>query len=349
MDGVPCRVAEEEARALARDAFLRAGLPPRAAEATAGQLVLAEMMGITTHGLNRVKTYIDRLARGVADPAALPVVERPAPALLRVDGRNALGTVVMVEALSAAMEAARATGIAAAFCRHSTHFGAAAPYCHLACEAGFAAIVLSNATPVIPPAGGREARLGNNPIAVALPDPGGAHVIFDAALSVSSRSAIRRARDEGRPIPPHWATDRHGAPTTDAQAALSGLLLPIGGTKGAGLALSVDLLAGVLSGAGFLDRIPDLEATPGARQDLGHVLILIDADRLLPAAERGPRLDAFRRSLCTSAPLDPAAPVRLPSDRARAQMARAKRDGLPLPAALLAELRQLAAAPREGD
>ena len=168
-------------------------------------------------------------------------------------------------------------------------------------------------------------------------------------VSVSSRSAIRRARDEGKPIPPDWATDREGRPTTDAQAALSGLLLPIGGAKGAGLSLSMDLLAGLLAGAAFLDAIPDLEATPGARQDLGHMLILIDADRLMPEPERAARLDAFRHRLCSSAPSEPDTPVRLPFDRARAQLESARRDGVPLPQALLEALRSAALQTGGGD
>jgi LDH2 family malate/lactate/ureidoglycolate dehydrogenase len=140
----------------------------------AEMITMAEMMGIATHGLARVENYVDRLRAGGMNPKAEPQITAPAPALLKVDGYNGLGAAVALRAMQAAMNAARKTGIAAAFCRRSTHLGALAPLLWIAASDGFAAIITTNTAPMIAPAGGRTAVLGNAPLGFALIcSPGG--------------------------------------------------------------------------------------------------------------------------------------------------------------------------------
>ena len=182
-------------------------------------------------------------------------------------------------------EGARNAGIGAAFARHSNHFGPVMPYLFQATEQGFAAIIASNATTTIAPSGGREARVGNNPLGIGVPAPGGDPVLLDMAMSVVARAKIRQAAKAGESIPATWATDREGAPTTDPAAALDGFLLPIGGYKGYGLSLMVDLFAGLLSGAAYLDHVSSWSVDPERPQDLGHVFILIDTARLMGSGD----------------------------------------------------------------
>ena len=337
------RLSETEARALVARAFFTAGVhAPDLAQDAAHALVLAEMMGITSHGIGRVASYLDRLAAGGMCASAIPQITAPAPALRMIDGQSGLGAGVALQALRATMAAARDMGLAGGFLRNGTHLGALAPLLWIAAEAGFACIITSNTAPLLAPPGGRAARVGNSPLGLAIPDAGGAHVMLDMALSVAARSRVRQAAEQGAPIPETWATDAQGHPTTDARAAMGGLMQAIGGPKGAALAVTLDLMASGLSGAAMLSEIPDTHKTPAARPGLGQMFVLIDAARLVTPGELSARLgDAAAIHVATPAvPNGP--PPRLPGARALAALKQAQADGIEVSPALLDELTRLA-------
>jgi LDH2 family malate/lactate/ureidoglycolate dehydrogenase len=246
-------------------------------------------------------------------------------------------------ALTEAMEMARDAGIGAVFVRHSNHFGPIAPYALIAAEAGFASFIASNASTTIAPTGGGEAKLGNNPLGFGFPNPSGDPVILDMAMSVVARGKIRDAETAGQPIPEGWGTDAEGRPTTDATAALKGFLLPMGGYKGYGLSLCVDLMTGMLANAAYLTHVKSWSSEPDAAQNLGHSFILIDTSRLMPAAALGERMQDFGTILHETRPSDPAVPVQLPGERELKKLCHARETGITLPAAVLADLRDLAA------
>lgn len=327
---------------LTNRALRAAGLSEPDAARVADVLVLADLFGIHTHGVSRIPQYLDRALVGGVDVTAEVTVERVAPALARVDGANGLGPLVGSHALEAALDGARETGIGAAFARGSNHFGPVMPYLFQAAAQGFASIIASNATTTIAPWGGREARLGNNPLGWGVPRPGGDPVLLDIAMSVVARAKIRAAAKAGESIPDTWATDRAGVPTTDPHAALDGFLQPAGGHKGYGLALMVDMFAGLLSGAGYLTRVSSWNDNPDRPQDLGHVFILIDATRLLPADALAGRVDDFTGILHDTPPADPARPVQVPGERELANYHRQRRDGVEVAEDDLRLLRELA-------
>jgi LDH2 family malate/lactate/ureidoglycolate dehydrogenase len=240
------------------------------------------------------------------------------------------------------MDGARAAGIGAAFARGSNHFGPLMPYALLAAEQGFASIIASNATTTIAPWGGKDTRVGNNPIGIGVPNPGGDPVILDMALSVAARAKIRALAERGEPLPEGWAADAEGRPTTDARAALAGFLLPVGGHKGYGLAVMVDMLAGLLSGASYLTHVQAWDKNPGAAQDLGHVFILIDTSKLGSADWLRERMADFAAILHDTPAADPGAPVMLPGEREMASYARSLREGVRVAAADLQKLEELA-------
>jgi LDH2 family malate/lactate/ureidoglycolate dehydrogenase len=287
-----------------------------------------EAMGIRTHGLARLQNYIDRIRAGGVNRDANPQIARLAPALLRVDGQDGLGAAVALRATRAAMEAARACGVGAAFCHRSSHQGAVAPQLYEAAQAGFAAIFATNTSPMIAPAGGRRPVIGNTPLGFAIPDVRGAPVILDMALSVVARSKVRRAAQTGAPIPETWATDAEGHPTTDAAAAMKGMMQAIGGAKGAHLALCLDLMAAGLSGAHMLSDVANANTDPGARADVGHFVVAIDTAFLMPPAALADRLDHARGLLRAAAPPDAPEAVRMPGARAVAALARAEAEGI---------------------
>ena len=307
----------------------------------AEMLVLAEMMGIDTHGLARVEPYSVRLRDGGVNPDALPIISRPAPALLQVDGQNGLGAAVAMRATRAAIDAAREVGVGAAFCRASSHLGALAPQLLHAANAGFAAIFTTNTSPMIAPAGGRRPVVGNAPLGIALPDAHGEPVILDIALSVAARSKVRRAAAKGEPIPATWATDEHGEPTTDAAAAMRGLMQAIGGAKGANLSLCLDLLAGGLSGAAMLSEVPNANVDTKSIANVGHLFLVIDATKLMPPERLADRIDDARDLVRGSASPDADPRPRLPGARALASLAKARAEGVFVDPDLLARLKAL--------
>jgi LDH2 family malate/lactate/ureidoglycolate dehydrogenase len=335
---------ESELLALATQALERGGMRQEDAALTARVLVLADLFGVRTHGISRVPQYLDRVVVGGIDPRADVQVARMAPGLSMVDGRNGIGPLIGMRALEAAMASAREVGIGAAFARGSNHFGPILPYAYLAAEQGFASIIASNATTTIAPWGGKDTRVGNNPMGIGVPNPGGDPIILDIALSVAARAKIRKLLQQGKVMPEGWATDADGKPTTDPKKGLEGFLLPVGGHKGYGLAVMVDLLAGLLSGAAFLTHVQAWDKNPGAAQNLGHVFILIDTSKLATPEVLRERMADFANILRSTPATDPAAPVMAPGDREMASLHRQRREGVVVATTDLQQVRQRAAA-----
>lgn len=336
-------VTETEARALVARAFIAGGVDaPGLAEDGAHALVLTEMMGITTHGMGRVAAYRARLVAGGMNPVARLIVKAPAPALRLIDAQAGLGAGVAVQALRIGMDAARDMGMAGVFIGNATHLGAIAPLLYLAAEAGFVAIITSNTAPMIAPPGGREARLGNAPFGIGLPHAQGRHLMLDMAMSVVARSRLRAALERGEAVPDTWATDADGHPTTDARAAMAGLLQAIGGAKGAALAASLDILAAGLAGAAMLSEIPDTHKTPSAQPNLGQMIMLIDTKRLVAPDALSARLDDAAAIHAQTPAVAGHPPPRLPGARALAALQKTRAEGIAIPPALLDELARLA-------
>jgi ureidoglycolate dehydrogenase (NAD+) len=240
---------------LATDAFRHAGVSAEDARISSRILVEADMMGLGTHGVVRIPSYLERMRLGGVDPQAVVRVDPRGSAMAIAEGNNGLGPVVGGRALAAGLDMVAANGIAYVGCRNSNHFGALAPYALQACEAGSVLIAGTNASTTMVPWGGKEARMGNNPLCIAAPCADGTHFILDMAMSVAARGKIRAAQAAGSSIPQGWAVNQSGLPTTDPAEALAGFLLPVGGYKGAGLSMAVDILSGVISGAGFLTGV----------------------------------------------------------------------------------------------
>ena len=327
---------------LATDAFCGAGVSAEDAGITAGILVDAEILGIGTHGIIRIPQYVDRIRRGGVDARAAVRIERKSPSLAIAEGGNGLGTVVGGRALETARELAAGAGIAWVGCRHSNHLGALAPYALRACDAGFVLVAGTNASTTMIPWGGSARRMGNNPLCVAAPCADGSHFILDMAMSVAARGKIRAARDAGVPIPEGWAVDGSGSPTTDPVEALAGSLLAVGGYKGSGLSLAVDMLSGVLTGARFLSDVSSWSSAPETPSGLGHFFLLIDPERLLGAAAYAAAMARFKGIVVGTPPADGVERVLLPGEREQERRRAALQDGVAVSRDVLAAVRRLA-------
>ncbi|GAA0919268.1 Ldh family oxidoreductase [Pseudonocardia zijingensis] len=325
----------------ARSALTAAGMPYADAEDVARVLVMADLFGIHTHGVQRIPQYLERVRIGGVSISAEMVVEQVAPSIVKVDGANGVGPLVGWRTLTATMEAARTTGVGIGLARHSNHFGPVMPYLYAAAEAGFASMIASNATTTIAPTGGAQAKIGNNPVGWGMPSRGSAPVLLDIALSTAARAKIRAAAREGRPIPDTWATDKNGTPTTDPSSALEGFLLPIGGHKGYGLSVMMDLFAGVLSGAAYLDKVSSWSDNPGEAQNLGHFFLLIDTSMVGEESKLLDDVEDFRRRVLATPATDPHNPVRLPGQHEVELLERQTSEGVEIASEDLAALRAL--------
>lgn len=332
----------EAASRLSIDLFVSLGMSEADAAASVWPLIDAETMGIATHGLIRVPAYAKRLGLGGIDAEGKIAVERRAPSLALVDGGNTTGTAIAARALDAAFEMVAETGIAYVGCRHSNHCGALMPYGLKAVEAGYVFLGGTNASTTMPPWGGAEARIGNNPICVAAPVEGGPHFLLDMAMSVAARGKIRAAEAAGDRIPADWAVDDRGRPTTDPTAALQGFLLPMGGHKGSGLSQAIDILSGALSGAQFLSGISSWLDHPELPSNIGHFFLLLDPGRLVGKEAFSEAMTRFRDIILTTPPADPTRPVMLPGQAEQECRRQAMANGMTLPKELIDEIKDLA-------
>lgn len=340
-------LSEAELTALGVKSFQGLGLTQKDAEDVCRILVLADLFGLSTHGLSRVESYGERLLVKGINPRPNITVERVAPALVKVNGDNGIGPLVGMRSLQAAMDVACEQGVGIALARGSNHFGPVSPYSYIAAEAGFASMIGSNSTTTIAPWGGTDARLGNSPLGFGVPNPngasGGAPFMLDMAMSVVARAKIRNALKRSEVIPETWATDKDGRATTSPAEALDGFLLPIGGHKGYGLALLVDLFAGLLSGAAYLTHVKSWVDAPQEPQNLGHFFILIDTKVLGSAQWLASRMTDFAAILHGSPAADASKPVLVPGEIELGLMARQRQHGIKIDTELLALLRQHAA------
>jgi LDH2 family malate/lactate/ureidoglycolate dehydrogenase len=320
------RYAWEPLVEFASTAFARAGMGADDARLTATSLVMADLRGVTTHGLVRLPVYVRNLRDGTADPGAQPEVLRESGGTALVDGQNAMGQVVSARAMELAIAKARQVGVGAVTVRNSNHFGTCAHWALMAAEQGMIGIASTNGSAAMAPTGGLEMLVGNNPLAIAAPSDEPYPVVLDMALTVVARGRIRLAQMNGEAIPLGWGLDKQGQPTTDPAAALTGSLLPVGGYKGYGLAVMVDLLTAVLSGAALSPELENMGFTLNQSDEklvkgplepgvgTGHFFLALDVQQLMPLAEFKRRASAYAAMLHAAPRADGVERIYLPGE-----------------------------------
>ena len=260
-------------------------------------LVRAEMRGINTHGVNFLKLLADRVeSRMVYLPTDLKVIENDGSTAL-IDGGNGLGQVAAHRGMQICIQKAREFGMGSVLIRNTNHIGILAFYTHMAVEEKMIGIAMCNAAPSVSPWGGAEAFFGTNPMSIAI--PGGSElpaITLDMSSSVVARGKIRRARRMKESIPLGWALDETGTPTTDPEAALKGTLLPIGGPKGYGLALMIDVLAGLLSGSQWGPNVKSFHQLAGPT-GIGVFLMALGIERFMPLQQFKERMESYITSI----------------------------------------------------
>lgn len=237
-----------ELTGLVRAVFAAAGFGAVQAAALTEVIVAAERDGCKSHGIYRIEGCLRTLRAGMVDGAAEPALVEDAGAILRIDGRDGFANAALELGRPLLAERARALGMAALVINDATHFSALWADVETLGEAGLAALAFCPSYASVAPAGGTRPLLGTNPFAFAWPRRDGPPYVFDFATSVAARGEIELHRRAGTPLPPGWALDAEGRPTTDPEAALAGAMLPFGGHKGSALSTMIELMAGAMIG-----------------------------------------------------------------------------------------------------
>ncbi|MGX7680824.1 Ldh family oxidoreductase [Jatrophihabitans sp. DSM 45814] len=308
-------VTPADAQTFAQELLVAHGLPNEDAAMVADALVSADLRGVSTHGIVRLPGYIERLRRGMVEARPDITVRNVTPVCAHVDGGNGLGFVVGNRAVDVAVELATSGGAGVAAVMRSNHFGMAGSYALRAVRAGMIGIVMTNASRAMPPFGGREPLLGTGPMAIGA--PGGLHsnhFVFDMSPAVVARGKIRLSAQHGEPIPLGYALDSEGRPTTDPVEALKGVLLPMGGPKGSGLALAIEILCGVLTGAAFGGEVRDQYKDFDRPQNVGHLMIALKPDLFMPLTEYQERMDFLAERVHQNSPQEGVERVVMPGE-----------------------------------
>jgi len=325
-------LALAEAEELVTNALARSRTSADNARAVAKALVLAEADGIKSHGLIRLPLYAAQAKKGKVDGFATPSAKRTRPGVAVIDANNGFAYPAIDLALALLPEMARASGIAAAGIGRSHHCGAAGHHAEKLANAGLVALFFANGPAAMAPWGGSRALFGTNPIAFACPLPGRAPIVVDLSLSKVARGNVLAAAQKGEAIPEGWALDAAGKPTTDAKAALGGTMVPMGDAKGTALALMVELLAAGLTGSNFAAEASSYFDAEGAPSLTGQFIIVMDPGAFASGVER---FAVLARSI------EEQEGTRLPGARRMALRKRAKKQGLLVSDALLAEIKAL--------
>jgi LDH2 family malate/lactate/ureidoglycolate dehydrogenase len=297
------RVPFDDLRGVVAAIFERCGMSAANAGLLADTLVVADAQGVHSHGVLRVPDYVKKVTRDGVDPRGTPRVVREDAAAVVIDGGNSMGQIGSYAGMTKAIEVARAHALGFAAIRGSNHCGALQYFTRLALPHDMIGIMGTNALPTMAPWGGAEKIVGMNPLSIAIPAGEECPIVFDAAFATTAHGKIRVYAQKGVAIPPGWAFDAAGRPTTDPVKALVGLLQPSGGHKGVALALAMGILSSLLSGAGYGLELGNMEDGPRAGLD-GHFCLAIRVSAFVDPAVFKARVDGIVREIhgCRRAP-----------------------------------------------
>lgn len=329
---------------LIADAMRSCGLPEADAAKVAELMVEADLTGADAHGIFRLPQYVRRLKAGGVNPTPDITVARKGPAVALVDGDNGMGHLVMSVAADTAVEMARYTGVAWVGVRRSNHAGPAALYAEMPVKHGmigiYSVVASSNHMAVW---GGTSSLLGTNPLAVGIPCGDEPPVVLDIATTIVSYGTIKKYVMQDKTLPEGWLVNkRDGTPVTDPKRTSEGLLLPIGGHKGSGLALVLGILAGTLNNAAFGSEVVDFNADSSTETNTGHFILALDVERFMPMAAFASLLKGQLDELRNDTPLPGVEEIRMPGDQRAVRREERRTQGVSIPAPLQRQLDELA-------
>ncbi|MEF9974629.1 MAG: Ldh family oxidoreductase [Clostridia bacterium] len=298
------------------------GVSEADAKLTSEVLIRTEQWGVRSHGVMRIKRYADCLISGGIRKSVPFTIERESGAWALVDAGGGLGIPASVKATELAMRLAKAHTIGMVNVHRSHHNGAEGYYANFCAERSMAGLVMSTGNPIMAVTGSADRTIGNNPFAYAVPGGRYGTVMMDIAMSAVADGKIQVAKADGEQLPPGCFLDASGRPSTEPEDYLSGgVLLPFGGHKGYGLAVMVEALAGILSGAALTREINSWNETPGTCGDTGHMILAIDISRIMDLQAFTARVEEMVRQFKESRKLPGVREILIPGELERRRLA----------------------------
>jgi len=314
-----------------------------AAKLIADSLVAANLRGVDSHGVQLLPFYIEQLENGRVSATARGRVVSESGCCLVYDGENGLGQPISEICCGHVVRLARQHGMGMVLTRESNHFGAAAWWAQRISSQGMVGIVLCNASPMVAPWQGCEPRFGTNPICMSVPSTGGGGWLLDMASTTVAMGKVYGAMVRGEPsIPAGWAMDSEGVPTTSTETALNGLLMPLGGYKGSGLSMMVEILCGALSGGAMSSELGGLRIQTRPFR-VGQTFLAIDVARFMPLEQFQERMERLVTMVKSSRPARGYEEVLVAGEPEWRMEAVRKREGIPVPVNLWEKLGEIAA------
>jgi LDH2 family malate/lactate/ureidoglycolate dehydrogenase len=327
------RFPADRLRAWSEQVFQKVGVAKDDAALLTDTLIEANFRGVDTHGVTRVLcTYVKRIQAGVMSPRTQLAVVRENASTALIDCKNSIGQVGAARAMRLAIDKAAKTGVAFVAVTHSNHYGTAAYWAMMAPEHGMIGFSSTNAPATVAPTGGRTAMLGTNPFAIAIPAGQEQPMVLDLATTVVARGRVMLYAKQNKPLEPGWAFDERGVPTTDPHAALKGLLAPIGGYKGYGIALAIDLLCGVMTGSSYGSHFPGFLADNMKEPtDVGSVFAAINVESFMDLPEFRASMDKALREMKNSERAEGVPRIYIPGEIELETKADRVKHGIPIP------------------
>lgn len=337
------KIRLEDLKEFSVKALMSAGVSENNANTVADVLITTDTFGVVTHGTKNLYPYVQKMQAGGLDAKAEPSIIGEGPAWAIIDGNKAVGMVSACKAMNLAIEKAKKVGIAYVGVRNSCHFGAAGYYANMAAKEGLIGLSMSNADPVIAVPNGRNKAIGTNPFSFAAPLDNGQSVFLDIALSNVAALKVIMAQENGQQIPNTWLVDEEGLPTTDVQKfPKNASLQPMAAHKGYGLAVLVELLSAVMTGAGMLSQITSWNLDMPSANNAGHAFIAIDVSQMMPAEQYNARMNQMIHEIKNGPKAKGAEHIFMPGEMEWSKREKALQSGeLQLTDAMAASLQQL--------
>jgi ureidoglycolate dehydrogenase (NAD+) len=326
------RVAVEELRRFCVEALVKAGLQIDDAGIVADVLVMTDTWGTFSHGTGALRNYLNAMRAGGIDSHGKAEVVTEGDSWAVIDGHSGMGMLGCCLAMNTAIEKARKHTIAWAGVRNSSHFGASGYYANMAVRHDMLGIAMSNADPNMVVPGGRGHVIGNNPIAYAVPASKEHPILLDIALSAVAAGKIFSMKAQRQPIPSNWLTDADGLPTTESgDWPATGSMMPMAGHKGYGIALLVEVVAGLITSAGMLDEVNSWVLKSTEKSHLGQAFIAINVGNILPIEGFKHRVDEMIRKIHEAPRAKNSQRICVPGEIEWEHREDALKNGIPLP------------------
>lgn len=329
----------EKLREFTSQIMQKVGLSKDKSDMFAESLIKADLRGMSSHGVTRLKTYSYRLEAGLVDAKAEPTIVSDAPSLLLIDGNNCLGVPSAMMAMKLCVERAEQSGACFAAVRGGNHFGVGEFFTDYAAEKGMIGIAMANGPTALAPIGGKKAVLGTNPLSVSIPSGKYGCINLDMATSMVARGKVALAAKEGRSIPEGWGIDADGRPTTDPNKVKC--MLPFGGPKGFAICLIIEILSSCLSGAATGQTMGSFYDFSGKIQNSGFFLGAMDVSKIMAIDEFKRNVDELADSIKNSPKAEGCDEIFLPGEIEQRKTIAAEKNGIAISEAVLNELREI--------